>query len=82
MFSSILRRLDVIEHCLAHTPGNRVRAAYNRHAYRAERRSLLQDWADHVEALRHTAACGPRGIGSPNGPMAPTPRDSRMQSAC
>ncbi len=55
-FNATGASIDVIEHCLAHVPGNRVRAAYNRHAYRAERRSLLQDWADHVEALRHAAA--------------------------
>lgn len=44
--------IDVIEHCLAHVPGNRVRAAYNRHVYQAERRNLLQTWADHVDLLR------------------------------
>lgn len=44
--------VDVIEHCLAHVPINRVRAAYNRHAYQAERRALLQDWADCVDKLR------------------------------
>lgn len=44
--------IDVIEHCLAHVPGNRVRAAYNRRAYQAERRELLQTWADHVDRLR------------------------------
>lgn len=44
--------VDVIEHCLAHVPGNRVRAAYNRHAYRVERRALLQDWSDHIDRLR------------------------------
>ena len=35
-FNAIGASIDVIEHCLAHVPGNRVRAAYNRHAYRAE----------------------------------------------
>ena len=44
--------IDVIEHCLAHVPGNRVRAAYNRHAYKVERRDLLQTWADRVDKLR------------------------------
>lgn len=50
-FNAIGASVDVIEHCLAHVPGNRVRAAYNRHAYRAERRELLQAWANHVDQL-------------------------------
>jgi hypothetical protein len=56
-FNAIGASTDVIEQCLAHAPGNRVRAAYNRHAYHAERRSLLQAWADHVDQLR----AGPPG---------------------
>jgi len=42
--------IDVIEHCLAHAPANRVRAAYNRHQYQDERRAMLQAWADFLEA--------------------------------
>jgi integrase len=41
--------IDVIEHCLAHVPANRVRAAYNRHQYQAERRAMLQAWADYLD---------------------------------
>lgn len=44
--------VDVIEHCLAHVPSNTVRAVYNRHAYRKERRVMLQQWADHLDLLR------------------------------
>lgn len=51
-FNAAGASIDVIEHCLAHVPGNRVRAAYNRHAYQAERREMLQTWADHVNQLR------------------------------
>lgn len=51
-FNAAGASVDVIERCLAHVPGNRVRAAYNRHAYQAERRELLQTWADHVDKLR------------------------------
>ncbi|WP_144372719.1 tyrosine-type recombinase/integrase [Vogesella urethralis] len=39
---------DVIERCLAHEPGNKVRAAYNRWDYAPERRKLLQQWADYL----------------------------------
>lgn len=42
---------DVIERCLAHVPANAVRAAYNRHAYRKERRAMLQQWADYLDVL-------------------------------
>lgn len=43
---------DLIERCLAHVPGDKVRAAYNCHQYRDERRRLMQQWADHIAALR------------------------------
>ena len=55
-FNAAGASIDVIEHCLAHVPGNRVCAAYNRHAYRTERGSMLQAWADRMEALRSTVA--------------------------
>ena len=51
-FNAAGASIDVIEHCLAHVRGNRVRAAYNRHAYQAERRHLLQTWANCVDQLR------------------------------
>lgn len=54
-FNASGANIDVIENCLAHVPANRVRAAYNRHAYRVERREMLQAWADQVDALRKTA---------------------------
>lgn len=50
-FNSRNASIDVIEHCLAHVPSNPVRAAYNRHAYRKERRAMLQAWADNLNML-------------------------------
>lgn len=44
-------RADVIEKVLAHVERNRVRASYNAAEYLAERRKLLQWWADHVNGL-------------------------------
>jgi hypothetical protein len=41
-FNSAGASVDVIEHCLAHVPANRVRAACNRHQYQDERRAMLQ----------------------------------------
>jgi integrase len=42
-------RPDVIEACLAHREANRVRAAYNRAQFNAERRRLLDTWAAYLE---------------------------------
>ena len=41
---------DVIERQLSHEPQDPVRAAYNRAEYLAQRREMMQAWADHVEA--------------------------------
>jgi integrase len=49
-------RPDVIEACLAHEESNRVRAAYNRAQFAAERRALLQAWADYLEGKEAAAA--------------------------
>jgi integrase len=43
---------DVIELQLAHAERNKVRAAYNRAQRLAERRSMMQAWADYLEQLR------------------------------
>ena len=48
--------IDVIEHCLAHAPVDRVRAAYNRHDYQSERREMLQSWANFVDGARVTSS--------------------------
>jgi integrase len=45
-------RPDVIERQLAHTEKNAVRAAYHRSQYLEERRTMMQQWADHLDALR------------------------------
>jgi integrase len=43
---------DAIEAQLAHVPGDGVRAAYNRAKYLPERKRMMQDWADHLDALK------------------------------
>ncbi len=43
---------DVIERQLAHAERNKVRAAYNRAQYMAERRKMMQAWADYLDGLR------------------------------
>lgn len=44
-----IARADVIEACLAHKEGDKIRAAYNRATFATERRKLLTAWADYVE---------------------------------
>jgi len=41
-------RPDVIEACLAHQEGNKIRAAYNRADHFAARRALLEAWGDFL----------------------------------
>lgn len=43
---------DVIELQLAHQERNEVRAAYNRAQRLAERRKMMQSWADYLDGLR------------------------------
>ena len=44
-------RADVIERQLAHCERNDVRGAYNRAEYLSERRKMMQQWGDMLEAL-------------------------------
>lgn len=49
---------DIIELQLAHVDANNVRAAYNRAQRLAERRKMMQIWADYLEALRTRSSDG------------------------
>lgn len=42
---------DVIERQLAHCERNEVRGAYNRAEYLAERKRMMQHWADHLDSI-------------------------------
>jgi integrase len=53
------KRPDVIERQLAHKERNEVRAAYHRAEYLAERASLMQWWADHLDQRRKGAVIRP-----------------------
>lgn len=50
---------DVIERQLAHVERNKVRAVYNRAQYMAERRAMMQAWADYLDGLRAGAKVVP-----------------------
>jgi integrase len=43
---------DLIELQLAHAERNTVRAAYNRAQRLAERRAMMQNWADYLDQMR------------------------------
>lgn len=44
-------RPDVIERQLAHAERNQVRASYNQAEYLEERRAMMQQWADMIDAM-------------------------------
>lgn len=44
-------RPEVVERQLAHAERNKVKAAYNHAEYLAERREMMQAWADYIDAL-------------------------------
>lgn len=46
-YENAIARAEVIEACLAHREADRVKAAYNRAKFAAERRQLLHAWADY-----------------------------------
>ncbi|CAG2144605.1 Prophage integrase IntS [Cupriavidus yeoncheonensis] len=50
-FNEIGASSDVIERCLAHAPADKVRAVYNRHEYKPERRDMLQQWANWLDEI-------------------------------
>jgi integrase len=45
-------RPDVIEAQLAHGEKDAIRAAYNRAEYLAERRQMMEGWANYLDHLR------------------------------
>jgi integrase len=47
---------DVVERQLAHKEPNKVRAAYNRAEYLAERREMMQRWADYIDDIASRSA--------------------------
>ncbi len=53
---------DVIELQLAHAERNKVRAAYNRAERMAERRHMMQAWADYLDGLKAGGGAKVRAI--------------------
>ncbi len=54
-------RKDVIERQLAHAEPNKVRASYNQAEYLPERRAMMQQYADMLDALKAGAQVIPLG---------------------
>lgn len=61
-------RPDVIEACLAHREADRVRAAYNRAQFMAERKALLAAWSEYCDGKAPAANViefpQPRAVGA------------------
>ena len=43
-------RHEVVDRQLAHAPRNKVDAAYDRAKFLPERRKMMQEWADYLDA--------------------------------
>jgi integrase len=52
-------RSDVIERQLGHEERDAVRAAYNRAEYLAERRVMMNVWADWIDSIADSARVVP-----------------------
>jgi integrase len=65
---------DWIEKCLAHESGRSSRGVYNKAEYEAQRRHMLQEWADMIDAWvegrKHTPLVVPPAMAI--GPLDPT----------
>jgi hypothetical protein len=48
-------RVELIEHQLAHAVRDPLGRAYNRTAHLAERRKMMQKWADYCDSLKNGA---------------------------
>jgi hypothetical protein len=59
MLNELAYRPDVIERQLAHCERNDVRGAYNRAEYLPERRVMMQQYADMLDALGRGAKVVP-----------------------
>jgi len=60
-------RPDVIEACLAHKERDRVRAAYNRAKFDAERKQLMNDWGLFVSGARQASVSNLREVRAAQG---------------
>ena len=56
---------DLIELQLAHAERNEVRGAYNRAQRLADRRQLMQAWADYLDGLRKNTAKDAAEVATP-----------------
>lgn len=57
MLNELEYNADHIEKQLAHSPKDKVRAAYNRAQRLPARRKMMQEWADYLDSLKNGARC-------------------------
>ena len=71
---------DVIELQMAHAERNKVRAAYNRAERLAERKRMMQAWADYLDQLRayerSSSAGDAAALHSPTEATLPKPEET------
>ena len=44
-------RHEVVDRQLAHSPRNKIDAAYDRALFLEERKKMMQEWADYIDGL-------------------------------
>lgn len=52
-------RHEVVDRQLAHAPRDKVASAYDRAQFLAERKKMMQDWADYIDSVTEKAAFRP-----------------------
>ena len=50
--ATVEKRLDWVEKQLAHGDANKIRGTYNKASWLEPRRAMMQEWADHLDALK------------------------------
>lgn len=57
-------RHEVVDRQLAHAPKDKVASAYDRAQFLAERKRMMQDWADYIDSLSPRAAVAAKRLAS------------------
>jgi hypothetical protein len=52
-------RHEIVDRQLAHGPRDKVASAYDRAQFLAERKKMMQDWADYIDSVAQKAAFRP-----------------------
>lgn len=75
-------RPDLIEHQLAHAIRDPNGRAYNRTAYLAERREMMQRWADYLDMLRSGHGAAPNNTATNDAEFCPKVAVKKTATVC